>query len=188
MNNHTIISIAAIGIAAIGIYANSTKLHVDKPLIKGIFDKNINFHTPVFSSKYYLPTHITKQLNLGPDHGIIILASTSTIEKNGELIIDPGTTIVANEHASILVKGTLRAIGTSKEPIRFISNEMREENRTWTGILFMEQSRGIIDNAIFHHASPSISCESNTSVLVHTTSFSFGNLDVFGPCSYTPSI
>lgn len=188
MSNHTIVGIAAITIAAIGIYISSVGLHLDEPLLNSISSKSVDFHTPVFSSGYYLPTHITSKLNIGPDLGITILSGTSTIEKDGELIISPGTTLVANEHASILVKGTLRAIGTSKEPVRFISNEMREENRTWAGILFMKQGQGTIDHAIFHHASPSISCENTTDVTIRTVSFSLGNLAVFGSCSYTPSI
>ncbi len=188
MSNHTILGIAAIGIAAIGIFSNGIGFQMNKPLITGISEKKADFHTPVFSSGYYLPMHITNQLQIGPDRGIAILASTSTIEEDGELIIDPGTTLVANEYASIRVKGSLRAIGTLQKPIRFISNEMREENRTWAGILFTEQSRGVIDYAIFHHASPSISCEKNTNVIIRATSFSRGNLDVFGPCLYTPNI
>lgn len=158
-------------------------LSPEKSLIANSADHTtVNFHTPAFASGYYLPLHITEQVHLTPDMGVIIVTGTTTIEKGARLSIAPGTTIAMNEHASLIVNGSIDAIGEHAKPIRFISNEAREENRTWSGIMFTQGSIGTIANAIFHHASPSVSCSEKTTVTITDTSFAFGNLEVFGPC------
>ncbi len=182
MNTRIAIGIVTICIIVVGIRIYNADFRLHEPLITSIRDHKPSFHTPAFPSGHSIPIHITGQLRVGPAMGIIILGGTTTIEKNSELIIEPGTTIAANEYASLIVQGALRAEGTTDQPIRFISNELREENRTWSGLLFVGESSGIISNAIFHHASPSISCETKADVSITETIFSLGNLATFGPC------
>lgn len=181
MNNRLVISIFILGIAILAWFAS------DQPLIKTLAEHRVDFHTPVFPSEYSLPTHITGHLQIGPQQGLITVSGTSTVEQGAQLIIEPGTTLAMNEYSSIRVYGQVRATGTATNPVRFITNEAREENRNWNGILFMNGSNGSIDFATFHHASPSVSCaEGVVRVLITHTTFAFGNLAVFGPCSYTP--
>ncbi len=182
MNIRIAIGIATVCIIVIGIRIYDADFRLHKPLMTVIRDHKPNFHTPAFSSGQYVPTHITGEMRLGPTLGVVILAGISTVEPSGTLVIEPGTTIAANEYASLIVQGTVRAEGTIQEPIRFISNELREENRTWSGILFTDGSNGTIRNAVFHHASPGVSCEVTTDVSITDTVFSLGNLAVFGPC------
>lgn len=156
---------------------------IGKPIITLLTEKKkADFHTPVFSSGYYIPSHITGNVSLGPKLGTIIISGATVIERGAHLTIEPGTTLAVNEYGSIIVRGSMEILGSHMEPIRFISNEMREENRTWSGILFSKGSSGTIQNTIFHHASPSISCAEETRVSISSTSFSLGNLDIFGSC------
>lgn len=148
-------------------------------------EQKVNFHTPVSTNGYYLPRHIKNNLTLGPEQGIIIVSETSTIEKNARLTLLPGTIVAIHEYTSLIIQGSLQSSGTSERPIRYISNELREENRNWNGIMFETGSNGIIEHVTFHHASPGISCEARSTVSITNTRFFIGNLDVFGPCSYT---
>lgn len=148
-------------------------------------EREIDFHTPAFSSGYYLPEKITGQLRLGPDRGVIIVAGVSTIDTDAHLTIEKGTTLAVNEYGGIVVQGILTAIGTPREPISFITNELHQGNRVWNGIFFTQGSSATIDHAIFHHASPAMSCAEHANVSISHTVFLFGNLEVFGPCSYT---
>lgn len=178
MNNYLATLICALCILLIG-------LHGEKSLIAVLTDlKKADLHTPVFSSGYYLPAHITGKFTIGPKLGVIIISGLSTVEKNAQLIIEPGTTLAVNEYGGVIVRGSVKADGTLTQPIHFISNEIREENRTWNGILFDKGSNGIIYSTIFHHASPGVSCAKETNVSVSHASFKFGNVEVFGPCSY----
>lgn len=149
-------------------------------------EKKPNFHTPVFTKGYYLPLHITKDTTLGPQDTPIILAVESIVERGVTLTLLPGAQIVVHEYGSLRVQGTLTAIGTPQHPIGFTSNEQREENRAWNGILFEQGSNGTIMNATIHHASPGISCARPSNVVIGHTTFLYGNLEVFGACSYTP--
>lgn len=148
--------------------------------------KKANFHAPATTTGYYLPRHINNNLTLGPEQGIIIVSETSIIGKNARLTLLPGTTVAVHEYGSLVVQGSLQSIGTSTEPISYISNELREENRNWGGVLFEKESNGTIDHAIFHHASPGVSCQAPSTVSITNTTFSLGNLEIFGPCIYTP--
>lgn len=147
--------------------------------------KTLDFHTPVLKSGYYLPTHIVQSLEITPTMGTVIIAGTSVIEKGAEVTIQAGTTIAVHEYGSMIVRGNLKIFGTNDLPVHFISNEAREENRTWSGIIFNPESSGTILHTIVHHASPAISCAQHTNVTISRASFTFGNLAVFGPCSYT---
>lgn len=182
MNIRIAIGIAIVCSIVIGIRIYDAGFRLHEPLIMVTRDHKPNFHTPAFPGGHYLPTHITGKIHIGPDTGVIILGGTTTIKKNSELIIEPGTTIAANEYASLIVQGSLFAEGSTSNPIRFISNELREENRNWSGILFTNESNGTIRNALFHHASPGVSCETKSDASITDTIFSLGNLAVFGPC------
>jgi|SRR3989338_3236843 len=182
MNIRIAIGIVAVCIIVVGIHIYDSNFRLHEPLITVIRDRKPNFHTPAFPAGHHLPTHITGKLHIGPATGVAILGDTTTIEQDSELVIEPGTTIAANEYASLIVEGTLLAEGTKQHPINFITNELREENRTWSGIFFADKSNGTISNTIFHHASPGISCEAGANTSITDTVFLLGNTAVFGPC------
>jgi len=168
-------------------YTLATQIDITKSVAELITNpKKPNFHTPALSSETYLPRTISNEYIIGPEHGTVLVNDETLIEKSGSLVIMPGTTLAVHEYVNIRVAGKLTARGSVTQPISFISNEAREENRVWGGVLFMNGSEGSIEHASFHHASPGVSCENGSSVSIHTTDISVGNLAVFGNCEYTP--
>ncbi len=156
----------------------------NKPVITPVGEeKKADFHTPVFLSGYYLPIRVTSDITIGPENGVIIIPNMSIIERGATLTMKPGTTIAVHEYGGITVRGTLDAIGTKEQPIWFISNEQREENKNWNGIFFENSGSGTIDYSVFHHASPAISCAQQSHISIFHTMFSFGNLELFGSCN-----
>lgn len=144
--------------------------------------KTINFHTPVLSSGYSLPSHITQNLLLSPQMGIILVHSLVTIEKNASITIQPGTTLAVDEYGGIDVHGRLTVRGTKENPVNFITNEQNETNRHWVGLLLEPGSVSTITYSIFHHASPPISClPTSIYTLEHITS-------LFDTTNTTPSL
>lgn len=143
---------------------------------------DIPFHTIANPQAKALPQHIEESITIGPEDGVIALHTIVTIGKNARLTILPGTTIAAAEYTGIRVLGSLSVQGTQQNPVQFISNELNETNRTWNGILFTDTGSGHIEHAIFHHASPAISCHTSGKVEMNSNAYQFGNLDVWGSC------
>ncbi|HLC49766.1 MAG TPA: hypothetical protein VJI96_05280 [Candidatus Andersenbacteria bacterium] len=144
--------------------------------------QNIPFHTPVYTEGKSLPEHIIQSMTVGPEDGIILIHKIITVHFGTTLTIKPGTTVAIAEYGGIRVFGTLTAQGTEENPIQFISNEKNEVNRNWSGILFESTGNGTIKYAVFHHASPAMSCATPGKVLVQNTSYLFGNLDLYDAC------
>lgn len=143
---------------------------------------DVPFHTPAYTTGTSLPRHITGSLLVGPEDGTILVHTIITIDKGATLEIKPGTVVAVSEYGGFQVFGTLQANGTKNNPIQFISNELNEKNRNWNGILFERSSAGRVEHAIFHHASPSISCSSPGTVFLENITSLFGNLDLWGSC------
>lgn len=145
-------------------------------------DPEIPFHTPAYTEGKTLPRHIEEDVTIGPEDGIILINTTITIKKGNTLRIKPGTTIAVAEYGGIQVLGVLDAQGDTKNPISFISNELNEKNRNWTGITYAPTGSGIIRNALFYHASPAITCSVPGGVTIANNRYLFGNLELYGPC------
>ncbi len=156
---------------------------IDAIIAKDTDAPDIPFHTPVHETGFVIPHTIDHALTIGPDQGTIILQDTVTISLSGSLTILPGTTIFAHEYAAIRVQGRLDAVGTRAEPVQFLSNERNEQNKHWSGILYEQGSGGSIQQAIFHHASPSVSCQAGADVFLGENTYQFGNKNVHGPCT-----
>lgn len=174
-------TILPISIAALFLFAPAIP-SVQKLLPNQENAPSVPFHTPAHTEGRALPSHIEKEMIIGPEDGIILMNTMVRVEKNGSLVIKPGTTIAATEYAGIRVFGKLEAQGTEKNPIRFISNELNETNRTWSGILYENSGSGIVEHTTFHHASPSISCTISGKVITRNNKYLFGNLALYGPC------
>jgi len=91
--------------------------------------------------------------------GYILITGKVTVAKGVNLTIDPGT-IVRFKHwrpgyadprrrIQLNIDGTLRAVGTPQEPIRFTSDVPEPEHSDWMGINFNLSSGGsIMDSCI----------------------------------------
>lgn len=145
-------------------------------------DLDVPFHTPAHTEGKLLPQHIEETTTLGPEDGLILIHTMVTVRQGATLTIRPGTTVAVSEYGGIRVHGILNVQGTEKNPVSFISNELNEMNRSWNGILYEKTSSGTIEHAVFHHASPAISCSMAGKVTIRDNTYLFGNLELYGPC------
>ncbi len=157
------------------------------PLIQGLAPERSDapetpFHTPAYKEGKILPRDIQETTTIGPEDGVILVNTVITVHKGATLTIQPNTTIAVAEYGGIRVLGSLNAQGTEKEPIQFISNELNQTNRNWVGIAYEDSGSGTIDHAIFHHASPAITCSVPGKVIIKDNTYLFGNLEVYGSC------
>jgi len=143
---------------------------------------SVPFHTSAFPESKTLPKYITGTVTIGPNDGVIVLHTEVTVAEGASLVLQPGTTIAVAEYAGIRVLGNVQAIGTTTNPITFMTSELNETNRNWNGILFEPTSTGHIEHAIFHHASPAISCSVPGKITLQANTYLFGNLDIYGSC------
>lgn len=143
----------------------------------------IPFHTAAHKNSWPLPQHITSTLTIGPQNGIITVHDITTVAKGAHLIIQPGTTIAFSEYAGLQIRGSLTAKGTQALPISFISDELNESNKNWSGIFLEQGSSSEITRAVFHHASPSISCDTPSHAVIQNINSLFGNTDIYGNCN-----
>ncbi len=142
----------------------------------------VPFHTLAYKEGKSLPRHIEENTTLGPEDGTILINTVVTVNEGKSLVLKPGTTVAVTEYGGIRVQGTFDAAGTEKNPISFISNELNETNRNWNGIVYETTGSGKIEHAIFHHASPAISCSLPHKVSIDKNIYLFGNLELYGPC------
>lgn len=78
------------------------------------------------------------------------------INEGVTLTIEPGTTIRFNASVGIIVRGTLKAVGTAVSPIKFTSINGSPAPADWSGILFEDTSSSAgLDNA-YNYVSGSI--------------------------------
>jgi hypothetical protein len=157
------------------------------PYIEGLFPDQkdipeVPFHTPAYKEGKVLPRYITENTTLGPEDGIVLINTIITVRPDKSLVMKPGTTVAVAEYGGIKVLGNLEAKGTEKNPITFISNELNVTNRNWDGIFYEATGSGAIEHAVFHHASPAISCSVPGKVMINNNKYLFGNLEVYGPC------
>ncbi|MDA1168916.1 MAG: hypothetical protein O3A36_01100 [bacterium] len=173
-------SILPISIATLFLFAPT--FHYVQGLAPNKNVPDVPFHTPAYTTGTSLPRHITNSLTVGPEDGIILIHTVVTIDAGATLTIKPGTIIAVSEYGGIQIFGNLDARGTKRAPIQFISNELNERNRNWNGILFENTGAGSVEHAIFHHASPAISCAASGNVIMSSNTSLFGNLDLWGSC------
>lgn len=79
------------------------------------------------------------------EEGPYRLTGNVTVGGNGSLTIEPGTVVVADEDASIIVRGRLTAAGTVEAPIRLLANEC---GANWGGVALDRTGRQ--ENAPLH--------------------------------------
>ena len=106
---------------------------------------------------------------LGEEQQIVrVVRGDLTIEPEATLVIEPGVVIKFEEKARIIVKGTLLAVGGTRETERIVFTSLRDDDyggetdkatgprdsRSWGGIVFeqVDQSSAL-ENAIVRYAS-----------------------------------
>ena len=127
-----------------------------------LFEPEPDRHAPTHNTGTILPPVIDKDLTLTPNNNPILLTGTTHLNANTTLTLTPGTTIYANEFSSIIVAGQLIVQGDDSLPVLFTSNETHPLNQTWGGIIVTADGQATITQANIHHASPSLTCLSDS--------------------------
>lgn len=164
---------AIVGVIFLGIISIMTKLPIPNTPFLGslLTEQTIPFHTLAYSVGTSLPKHISTDIVIGPDDGIVLIHSLITIAPGTSLTILPGTTLAVSEFGGLNVSGNLYAKGTASKPITFITNELNELNKHWVGLLLQNSSRSDIRDVIIHHASPAISCAPHATAFITRITF-----------------
>lgn len=103
----------------------------------------------IFKIQIFSETHVSKQINnienwtskLSP----YIIDELVTIEKNGIVIINPGTEVKFKKGAKLLVNGVLYAKGNINNPVRFIP---MDNESFYEGIYFNSAKKSTIEFSI----------------------------------------
>lgn len=144
-----------------------------------IFAAQENLHTPLFPEAEYLPPHITKSLTVGGPDKVIAVASTTTINQSAQLTLLPGTILAFHEHAKLIVRGDLTAVGSPGSRILFVSNEHHTDNKSWGGVEVHSGGTATVKLATFLHGNPGISCLEGSQVTAQNVTLRFGNVGVY---------
>lgn len=78
-----------------------------------------------------------------------IVAGTVTVPKDKVLKVEPGTVVLMDQGASLVVAGQLLADGTEDQSIRFTHYG---DGRTWKQILFVDANDSRFDRCLFEYA------------------------------------
>ena len=124
-----------------------------------------------------------------------IIYNSVTVAENTELKINPGSRILFHNGATMNIKGSLVAQGTTKDSILFAGDRMEriyeEEPGQWNGLHFYPSSRNsIINNATIKNAAAGITVDSISNnnnpklILANTT---VKNMQVVGFLGYHAS-
>lgn len=136
-------------------------------------------HTPLHTTGTFLPPTIDHDLTLTPADNPVLLTAVTRIDPNATLNLAPGTIVYAHEFAGIEVAGKLVVQGTDQQPVLFTSNELHPLNQTWSGITVTKEGQATIAHAIFHHASPALTCLNGSHAILTNTHITDTILAVF---------
>jgi len=123
-----------------------------------------NRHTLIVTEGRVLPLRIEENATLSADHGPYIINSQTVVGKKATLTIEPGTTLLAQEFATLIIDGELIINGTNEKPVLFSTNEAHPDNQVWGGIIFSHESQGQVTETRIDHAAPGLSCLANSNV------------------------
>ena len=116
------------------------------------------------------PSEVTKAGILTQDEtwsGEVYIPRGVEVAEGVTLTIEPGTVVRfkhwrygctdPDERGSLIMRGTLQAIGTCENPIRFTSNALDPMHKDWQGIIFYEPStNNILDHCIIEYANAAV--------------------------------
>ena len=109
----------------------------------------------------------------------ISLVDSNAISTGSTVIIKPGTRIVANDSASLIVYGKLIAEGTKDFPITFCADINNSEPGYWQGITLKNHSAGSIENCIIKDAEIGVLFEDHNEVDI-TNCYIHNNIEGIG--------
>lgn len=103
------------------------------------------------------------------------------------LTIEPGVVIKFDNGVDFTLHGTLIALGTSADSIRFTSNSALPNSGDWNGILFSSTGKGSLKYSVIEYGATGISI-SNSGITVRNSSFRSNNNGIDCLNSSTPLI
>lgn len=136
-------------------------------------------HTPRFTTGTYLPSRITKDLVITKNQSPVLLANTVTVAPGTKLTIEAGTSIFANEFASLIIEGELVIRGTAQEPVLITTNELHTTNQVWNGISVVNKASAAIIYATIEYGYPNISCLQESTVEIKNSRLTHTSMGVF---------
>jgi len=129
-----------------------------QPLVLPTLEGNPPAGTQLFSSGTLMPTTIDNVITFTAADNPVLVRGTVEINRGAAVIFQPGTSVVADEFASISVLGSLTSQGTADEPTIFSSNMVHPDEQTWSGILAHSGSQVSLTHTTIRHAAPALSC------------------------------
>ncbi|MFH1354235.1 MAG: hypothetical protein ABIH36_03010 [bacterium] len=136
-------------------------------------------HTQKHTAGTTLPPVINEDLILTPANNPVLLTATTRINAGATLSLSPGTAIYAHEFSGIIIEGKLVAQGLKDEPILFTSNELHPLNQTWNGLIVTGEGQATITHAIFHYASPALTCLADSNTTLNSSYITDASLGIF---------
>ncbi len=118
-----------------------------------------------------------------------ILQGTVTVRSAATLTVQPGVIVKANPGLNIQLKigqgtsqGSLIAVGTQSQPIRFTSNSITPQPSQWSGIVFDDGTNdqtAILDYCMIEYGNPNVSVLSSSPTIRHSTLQQSGGSGLF---------
>jgi hypothetical protein len=108
--------------------------------------------------------------------GTKTLSSSFTVPSGQTLIILPGTTVQFVNNASLIINGTLNAVGTSSNKITFTRSGT---SGTWNGIQFNSGSSGNVQYCNINNAYIGIFCNGSSPTIQHNTLNNISSIGIY---------
>ncbi len=120
-----------------------------------------NKHTPIFPLGTFIPPRIEKDTTYIYSDSPVLLTDNTVIAPGATLTFETGTLVMAHEHASFIIEGTLKANGVLDHEVVFTTNEEYPDNQTWNGFIVQPSGTANLSYTKIQFASPGITCEQN---------------------------
>jgi len=119
-----------------------------------------------------------------------VITDDIIVESGAKLTIESGVSVRFDGDFSIIVNGTLRALGTESNPVVFISNRLQPNAGDWNTIKFIgtQNESFIMTHAIVEHAKNGITIQSAGNATIENSRISnnmISGVHVIGKCQLT---
>ncbi|GEM_PF-1805641 len=148
-------------------------------LLLPTFEAELARHTPRLSEGTFLPTTIAASRTLKPADNPVLITHPTQVAEGVTLTISPGTHLFFHEFSSLVVAGTLNAVGTPVQPITLQTNELHPLNQVWHGISVTPTGKATLTYLEIEDASPALSCLPTSHLGAEHITITRGSMGIF---------
>lgn len=129
---------------------NSTSVGVSARTLAALPSGSCEQSTPASQRTYDGSAPIESDTTLGADADVVVIEQSLRVTGGTTLTVEPGSTLVFGQGATLQVAGTLDAAGSCSDPIALVGQQDRAG--FWAGVAFGENGGGTLDHVLVENA------------------------------------